>query len=249
MAAADRVLVIGGSRGTGLLIARLLHQHGDRVRVLARDPTAAAARLGPGIEVVAGDLTKPESLPPAMTGVGHIVFTAGVHSGRIAPETLVKATDYDGVLNTLAAARRAGCRGRFLYLNSIGIATPSIAAGMLNLLKRNTLVWRRRVENDIRVSGLDYTIIRVGFLLSRPASERAVEVSQGALPLAPRHRIPRADVAEAFAAALRHPAASRATFEIVSGKHRGPTAWADALSRLQPDVAPGSSRRPVSVDG
>ena len=162
--------------------------------------------MGSAFEVVAGDLTKADTLPPVLRNVDRIVFTAGAPSGRYAPESLVKATDYDGVIDTLAAAQGTAFRGRFVYLNSIGIKTPSLAGFLLNLLKRNTLLWRRCVEDKIRSSGLDYTIIRVGFLLDRPGGERAVNVSQGALPLAFRNRIARADVAEAFVAAMRIPA-------------------------------------------
>lgn len=86
----DRVLVIGGTRGAGLRIARLLCERRYRVRVLARDPARAAAELGPLFEVVAGDLTKPDTLSPAVRGADHIVFTAGVPSGRYASERLVK---------------------------------------------------------------------------------------------------------------------------------------------------------------
>ena len=230
-----RVLVIGGTRGTGLLAAQLLLHRRYQVRVLARNPIDAAPRLGPSVEIVAGDITKPETLGPAVRDVDSITFTAGVHSGRIAPEGLVKETDYQGVLNTLAAACEMGMRGRLLYMNSIGIGTPSLAASLLNLLKRNTLVWRRRVEDHIRSSGLDYTIVRVGFLTGSAAGQRAVNVSQGALPLAPRHRIARADVAEAFVEAMQHPRASRSTFEIVWGKGPRRTDWGSLLSGLQPD--------------
>ena len=232
----SRVLVIGGTRGAGLLIARLLHQRGYQVRVLARNPAAAAAELGPSFEVVAGDLTKPETLPAAVADVDHIIFTAGAPSGRYAPERLVKATDYQGVVDTLAAARQTGFQGRFVYLNSIGIATPSLAGMLINLLKRNTLVWRRRVEEDIRASGLDYAIIRVGFLLNRPAGAHAVVVGQDALPLAPRNRIARADVAEAFVEAMEHPQAARTTFEIVWGKGARRESWNSLLDRLKPDL-------------
>jgi uncharacterized protein YbjT (DUF2867 family) len=230
-----RVLVIGGTRGAGLLIARLLHQRGYQVRVLARNPTAALAELGLSFEVVAGDLTMAETLPAAVANVDHIIFTAGAPSGRYAPERVVKATDYQGVVDTIASARRAGLQGRFVYLNSIGIRTPSLAGSLINLLKRNTLVWRRRVEDDIRASGLDYTIIRVGFLLNRPAGEHAVVVGQDALPLAPRNRIARADVAEAFVEAMEHPHASRTTFEIVWGEGARRGSWHSLLDRLRPD--------------
>ncbi|MCA6113340.1 SDR family oxidoreductase [Bradyrhizobium sp. WSM 1738] len=234
-AGGNRVLVVGGTRGTGRLIARLLHERSYEVRVLARDPARAFAELGSAFEVVAGDLTKADTLPPALRDVDHIIFTAGAPSGRYASENLVKTTDYDGVIHTLTAARSAGFRGRFVYLNSIGIKTNSLAGFLINLLKRNTLVWRRRVEDKIRSSDLDYTIIRVGFLLDRPGGERAVNVSQGTLPLAFRNRIARADVAEAFVEAMQHPRASRATFEIVWGKGLRRESWSALLDNLKPD--------------
>lgn len=230
-----RVLVIGGTRGAGLQIARLLHQRGHQVRVLARNPATAAAELGHTFEIVGGDLTKAETLPAAVADVEHIIFTAGAPSGRYAPEHLVKATDYQGVVDTLAAARRAGFDGRFVYLNSIGIGTPSLAGMLINLLKRNTLIWRRRVEGDIRASGLNYTIIRVGLLLDRPAGEHAIVVGQDALPLALRNRIARADVAEAFVEAMEHPLTSRTTFEIVWGKGPRREGWNALFDRLKAD--------------
>jgi uncharacterized protein YbjT (DUF2867 family) len=233
----ERILVVGGTRGTGRLIAERLLEDGYEVRVLARDPERAAAELDDKVEVTPGDLTVPATLTPGVRDVDHIVFTAGVHSGRYAPESLVKATDHDGVIATLAAASREGFRGRFLYLNSIGIDTPSLASSMMNLLKRNTLRWRRRVEVAIRSSGIDYTIIRVGFLLNRPAGRRAIRLGQTKLPLAPRYRIARADVAEGFVAGLKHPRASRATFEIVWGKGEPKESWERLLDRVRPDTS------------
>lgn len=231
----DRVLVIGGTRGTGLLIARSLLQRNYRVRILARDLDRARRRVDPAAELVVGDITQPATLQSALRGSDHVVCTAGVHSGRYASDSLVRRTDYEGVLNVLLAAKGEKFTGRFLYMNSIGVGTPSSAAFLLNLLKRNTLVWRRRAEREIRASGIDYTIIRVGFLTNAPAGRRVVEVGQGALPLAARHRIARADVADAFVAALEHRSASRTTFEIVWGKDHGGTNWNERLDRIEPD--------------
>ena len=86
------ILLVGGTRGTGLLIAKLLQDQGHQVRALARNPAAAAARLGSWLEVIAGDITKADTLLPAVHGASHIIFTAGVRSGRLARDTLVKAT-------------------------------------------------------------------------------------------------------------------------------------------------------------
>jgi uncharacterized protein YbjT (DUF2867 family) len=231
----DRVLVVGGTRGTGLLIARLLLERGYQVRVLARDVPRAAQTLGSEIEVLAGDITQPYTLFPAVEGVDHVIVTAGIRSGRFAGESQVKETDHQGVLNVLEAARDTGVNGRFMYMNSIGIRTPSWAATVLNLVKGNTLVWRGRLESSIRASGVDYTIIRTGFLLNAPGGQRAVLVGQGALPLRWRYRIARADVAEAFVEALRHPRASRATFEVAWAEGPRREAWAAMYNRLRPD--------------
>jgi NAD(P)-dependent dehydrogenase (short-subunit alcohol dehydrogenase family) len=56
------ILVIGGTRGTGRLIAELLSRRGDVVRVLARNPERAEARVGTIAGVVGGDITRKESL-------------------------------------------------------------------------------------------------------------------------------------------------------------------------------------------
>lgn len=231
----ERVLVVGGTRGTGMVIARRLVERGYQVRVLAREVQSAVASLGSAVEVMAGDMTQPYTLFPAVDGVDHVIVTAGIRSGRFAGETSVKETDHQGVLNVLEAAGEASLRGRFMYMNSIGIKTPSWAATVLNLVKGNTLVWRGRLESAIRASGVDYTIIRTGFLRNAPAGQRAVVVGQGALPLLWRYQIARADVAEAFVEALTHPRASRASFEIswAEGPRREP--WAAMYNRLRAD--------------
>ena len=97
------------------MIAGLLERQGIPVRVLARDPSRARAALGAAVEVVAGDLTKKETLPRAVEGAKHIIFTAGVRSGYPASEARIKATEYEGVVDTLAALRNTatayGSRG------------------------------------------------------------------------------------------------------------------------------------------
>jgi uncharacterized protein YbjT (DUF2867 family) len=235
MCESQPILVIGGTRGTGLLIARLLHKRGQRVRVLARDRQRAMTLFVPDVEIVDGDLTKPETLRPAIHGACHIIFTAGCRSGYPVREAKVKAVEYEGVLQTIAAARQLGFVGRFLYMTSSGVMTQSLPARCLNLWKGNTLVWRRRVEGEIRKSGMDYTVIRTGVLLNQPGGAHVIDVTQQPLPLAWRYRIARADVAEVFLAALGHPKASCNTFEAVWGQHGQPEALNRLLDRLQPE--------------
>jgi uncharacterized protein YbjT (DUF2867 family) len=230
------ILIIGGTRGTGLLIAQGLHARGSGIRVLARDPVRAASRLGDGIEIVAGDMTRPETLAAAVRGAEAIIVTAGVRSGHFATEARIRATEYSGVKNVIAAARHAGLTGRFMYMTSSGVHSRSFAAMALNLYKGRTLRWRARLEPIIRESGLDYTIIRAGFLLNAPGGRRPVLITQTPLPLSPAWRIARADVAEAFVAALVHPRASRATFEVVWARGGVRQPWDALLGQLRPDA-------------
>ena len=236
------VLVIGGTRGTGRLIAGLLERQSIAVRVLARDPVRAATELGAAIGVVAGDITRESTLPPAIEGASHIVFTAGCRSGHPVREAKIKATEYGGVVNTLAAARRVGFAGRFLYMTSSSVGTRSFWTFSLNLYKGNTLVWRRRAEDEIRASGLAYTIVRAGVLVNRPGGVREIEITQRQLPLSPWHRIARADVAEAFVAALDHPRATRTTFDLVWGRGNRREPWDALLASLTPDPVAMSTR-------
>src|SRR5213594_1734192 len=149
----QRVLVIGATQGTGYLIVNLLLRDGYRVRALARNEAKAKEKLSSPVEVVVGDITKLNTLPTAMKDVDHIMFTAGV-TQRPASERLIIATEYEGVKNTLAAARNARFTGRFLYMTSIGVAKPSLGATLLNLVKGNKLKWRKLAEEEIRRSGL-----------------------------------------------------------------------------------------------
>jgi uncharacterized protein YbjT (DUF2867 family) len=207
------------------------------VRALARDPVRAAQALGSAAEVVQGDITRPETLTPAVENVSHIIFTAGQRSNRPASEKDVRDTEYSGVVNTLRAAQSAGFGGRFLYMTAIGAGRHSVASIFLNLFKGNTLRWRERAEAEIRASDIDYTIIRCGVLADGPAGEHVIRMSQKPLPLSLRYRIGRADVAEAFVAAMDHPRASRATFEIVWGPRGRGESWTQMLDRLQPDLS------------
>jgi len=233
----QRTLIVGGTRGTGLLIARMLEQRHASVRALARDPAHARAALGPGVEVFEGDITKQETLLPAIRGTTHIIFTAGCRSGYPASESRIKATEFEGVLNTLATARLAGCAGRFMYMTSSGVATHSLLSAGLNLYKGNTLRWRLRAEDAIRGSGLEYTIIRTGMLVNSPSGRRAIRLTQETLPLSIRYRIARADVAEVFVTAMEHPRASRSTFEVVWAHGRQPLEpWRELLSNLRSDA-------------
>lgn len=60
------VLVAGGTGGVGKRVVQRLIERGYKVRSLVRDIEKARAVLGDKVELVAGDITKPETLTPEM---------------------------------------------------------------------------------------------------------------------------------------------------------------------------------------
>jgi uncharacterized protein YbjT (DUF2867 family) len=234
MPTGERVLVIGATQGTGEHIVRLLLRDGYGVRVLARNEGKARARFGDRVEVVVGDVTKPDTLSAAFPAVDHVILTVGV-TQRPASEALVKPTVYDGTLHVLAAATDAGLGGRFMYMSALGTTRWSLLAFLLNLIKGNTLHWRQRVEEEIRRSGVDHTIVHAGILTDAPAGRKAIRIGQDELPMSWRYRISREDVAEVFVQALRHPRTRNTTFDAVWGQGEPPGDWDALFARLAPD--------------
>lgn len=162
----SRILLYGGTRGTGALLAKRLVARGHQVRAFVRD---AARRTGlpAGVDVVAGDLTQPGTPRRAASGMDALVFTAGV-TRRPAGERVIKAVEYDGVRAALAAAQGDGFRGQVLYLTAVGVNRPSFMGWVPNRIKGNTLVWRRKAEEAIAASGFPYVIVRAGMLTDSP---------------------------------------------------------------------------------
>ena len=233
MSNGERVLVIGATQGTGYHIVQRLLREGYGVRVLARNEAKARARFGDTVEIMVGDVTRPDTLPPAFAGVDHVILTVGV-TQRPASEKLVKPTVYDGTLHVLAAAREAGLPGRFMYMSALGTTRWSILAFGLNLIKGNTLRWRRRGEEEIRRSGLAYTIVHAGILTDAPAGQRGIGIGQEELAMRLKYKISREDVAEVFMRALRHPGTRNTTFDAVWTRGEPPRDWGALFSGLVP---------------
>jgi len=69
------ILVVGGTSGIGLELARDIVAHGDRVIITGRDLTTTtdiAASIGEGASAVAVDLSEPETIAASLAGVGKI---------------------------------------------------------------------------------------------------------------------------------------------------------------------------------
>ncbi|HYU04361.1 MAG TPA: NAD(P)H-binding protein, partial [Jatrophihabitantaceae bacterium] len=79
-------LVIGATGHVGRQVVAQLASAGAFVRALARDP--AAADLPAGVDVVRGDLLRPETLEPALRGVDAVFLVWPFRTTDAAPAML-----------------------------------------------------------------------------------------------------------------------------------------------------------------
>jgi uncharacterized protein YbjT (DUF2867 family) len=143
-----RVLVTGGTGFIGEECALALQKAGHTARILARSKRAETEITTRGMEFAHGDVTSPESLPAALTGIDAVVHCVGIiiEPRGITFESVVR----DGTKNLVEACRKAGVK-RIVYISALG--TRPNAASRYHQTK-----WA--AEELIRKSGIPYTILR-----------------------------------------------------------------------------------------
>lgn len=115
--AEDLKLVAGATGYIGRLLAKEFAASGHKVRALARDPSKARDLEAAGCEVVKGDVLDPDTLGPALEGVGVAYYL--VHSmGRGASDNDFAERDKRAARNFGEAAKEAGV-GLIVYLGGL----------------------------------------------------------------------------------------------------------------------------------
>lgn len=91
------VLVAGATGGVGKRVVQQLIERGYQVRALVRDTDKARAILGDNVELVVGDITKPETLTPEMMAVQAVVCCTAVRVQPVGGDTPDRAKYNQGV--------------------------------------------------------------------------------------------------------------------------------------------------------
>lgn len=202
------VLVVGATGSIGRLVVEEAIREGYRVRALVRDPRKAPQLPG-DVQIVVGDLTRPDTLGLTVDGVDAIVFTHGSDGGKEETERV----DYGGVRNVLAAL--GSQHPRIALMTAIGVTDRE---GAYN---RRTAAhdWKRRGERLVRASGLPYTIVRPGWFDYNSPDEHHLELLQGDR----RHAgdpsdgvVARRQIAQVLVRSLASDQALNKTFELVA---------------------------------
>lgn len=118
----ERILVAGGTGFLGSAIVRRLVRRGASVTVLTRNPERSTRGASNGVELRAGDVTRPESLPAALSGMDVVVDCVqfpGFPVEDPARGRTFLAVDAAGARALTEAARLTGVR-KFVYLSGVG---------------------------------------------------------------------------------------------------------------------------------
>jgi uncharacterized protein YbjT (DUF2867 family) len=193
---------MGGTGGVGQLVVANLLQQGSQVRLLTRNPGKteqmfAKVASTPGqLEIVAGDIREPASLPAAMPDITHVICTVGstafpsyrwdfdlpANLGIATPGEWVKLyldSEYrkrlarnspaqvDGVGVTNLVAATPKDLQRFVLVSSCGVERQNLFPYTV-LNAYGVLTAKKLGETALRQSGLPFTILRPGRLIDGP---------------------------------------------------------------------------------
>lgn len=187
------ITIIGGSQGTGALLAKLALEAGHRVTVVSRSGN------GPdGARIVKGSATEVDVCAEAVSGADAVVVTVGAAKGVRHQRAAVTRT-------VIEAMQRVGAR-RLVVQSSVGAnGSASQLPGLLRfitpMLLSKPLADHNEQEVAVAGSGLEWTVVRpTGLTNKEPlGSWLALESSSPGTLLG---TIPRSDLAAYLLAVL-----------------------------------------------
>lgn len=104
----------------GQLARRLAIEEGAQVRALVRNLSQGQQLADWGVELIPGDITQPESLPPAVAGC-RLIFHAAAWVSELGSKKQVWAVNVGGTQNMVNAALAAGGIERFVHVSSCAV--------------------------------------------------------------------------------------------------------------------------------
>lgn len=186
-----RILVLGATGRTGRLVVEQALGHGHEVVALVRDASRLAIS-DPHLTVMVGEVLSAADVASAVEGCDAVISALG--AGSVRPVHVYS----DGVANAIRAMSARGIRRLVVVTaQSVG-ARPeemSLKARAMHALPSSRQVYEdmERMEGDVMLSDLDWTIVRPAALTDGEQTGHYRVVEGGVVPQG--KRISRADLA------------------------------------------------------
>ena len=235
-----RVALIGGTGFVGSYLVDALADAGHEIRLLVRPGSEHKVRKG--AQTVAGDVSSTAALQDTLEGCDAVIYCVGLLREFPRRGITFETTQYQGVVDTVAAAKKVGVN-RLLLMSAIGVKDPGTKY-------QST---KRRAEVHALESGLDVTVLRPSVIFGDPRGtmEFATQLNRdmvrpplpavnfGGVRMSPVHV---EDVAAAFVAALEDRGTIGKTLELAGPEILG---WGDMVRRIA--AATGKSKLMLSM--
>jgi uncharacterized protein YbjT (DUF2867 family) len=242
-----RILVIGATGNNGGDIVAALDAIGAKPRLLVRDVERAKQRWPGERDWVQGDITKPETLGPALRGIDVVINAAATR--ELEGPNGVDAVDLGGTRNLIAAGREARLK-RIVLITGMTVGRPE-SDWPQGPFKRGFAA-KREAEKLLIASGIDYVILRPTGILPRPANRYGIRLvaqnnyqasldeirmrASGPPPdpnaPPPEGTIGRGDLAEVAIVSAVHPDAPRRVFVVTGSQDPANNRWVDSLTTM-----------------
>jgi putative NADH-flavin reductase len=194
-----KILVLGGTRGTGRCAVDRALAAGHDVTLIARDPSTFDGKHA-SLRVLKGDVLDPGTLAPAIAGQDAVLFAVGATLGALKQNPNIFS---EGTKHTIEMMKPAGVK-RLIVLSSHGSGDSRPYGGfLLNRIVRPLLLApyfddHERQEAIVKTTDLDWVIARPTLLTNGKATSKYKIVEQGM----PGVRISRSDVADFMLSAI-----------------------------------------------
>jgi putative NADH-flavin reductase len=188
-----KLLVIGGTRGTGFELVQQALSAGLEVTVVVRSPHRLSISHE-NLKVRTGNVLEKSAIEEAVKGQDAVCLTIGIKPTR-QPVSVFS----EGTKTVVEAMKKSSCR-RLICVTGIGAGDSRGHGGFFYdkivnpLLLKTAYEDKDRQEAIVRKSGLDWVIVRPGFLTNGPRTGKYRIVTD--LNGVKAGKISRADVAD-----------------------------------------------------
>ena len=203
-----KLIVFGSTRGIGRQVVAQALDAGHQVTAVARHPEMITIQ-NERLQVVRGDALELTSFQQALTGQEVVVSALGIL-------TKEPTVFYSSSMNNILQAMRTSGMRRLLCV-SAGATDPGgwerwIIKPILWRLYGGMYIDLLRMEDAVKASGVDWTILRPPRLLDEPRTGRYRVALNKHLTFG--FSVPRADVADFILTHLTDPSTYRTTVEL-----------------------------------